>query len=135
VSENDCEKNEKRKEKRSEPERGEKRTHLALWDRVPAEPDPLLRIEQRRLPEQALLSFRFFYVERVSLRGRNRKREQPQLSLLSSFLSRTHRDPAHPADAHVDRHRAELLGAVELLQGAESVLSVVRRFFRFFFRG
>ena len=31
-------------------------------------------------------------------------------------------DPAHPADAHVHRHRAELLGAVELFQGAEAVL-------------
>ena len=39
-----------------------KKTHLALWDRVPAEPDSLLRVQERRLPEQALLLQFFFYV-------------------------------------------------------------------------
>ena len=58
-----------------------------------------------------------------------RQKKSPKLSLssVSSFSppsqrKTTHRDPAHPADAHVHRHRAELLGAVELFQGAEAVL-------------
>ena len=76
-----------------------------------------------------------------------RQKKSPKLSLssVSSFSppsqrKTTHRDPAHPADAHVHRHRAELLGAVELFQGAEAVLfffgvvffSVLFFFFFFF---
>ena len=48
-------KNEKKRKKNKKREN----TNLAFWDRVPAEPDPLFRVEERRLPEQALL-FSFF---------------------------------------------------------------------------
>jgi hypothetical protein len=66
---------------------------------------------------------------------REHERKQKKASpLLFSFYSPllSYRDPAHPADAHIYRDCAELLGAVELFQGAKAVLLLVVGAWRIF---